>query len=138
VGSDAPDWDTQPGADLGVRHWRVLEQQADQPLVARGKARNASRRAGWRSATSNSCPAVPACSSERIWASSPYPAASGSPAAGHQVSDHKLSSHSGRFAGAAVGVPAAPVLRGGNVPPPPPLGTSAGRAVLCRCVPQRS
>ena len=37
MGSDAPDWDTQPGADLGVRHWRVFEQQADQPLVARGQ-----------------------------------------------------------------------------------------------------
>ena len=31
---DAPDRDTQLGADLGVRHRRVLDQHGDQPLAA--------------------------------------------------------------------------------------------------------
>ena len=35
-GPDAADRDTQPGADIGVRQGRILEQQEDQ-LLARGR-----------------------------------------------------------------------------------------------------
>ena len=36
AGPDAADRDTQPGADIGVRQGRVLEQQEDQ-LLAGGR-----------------------------------------------------------------------------------------------------
>ena len=32
--SDAADRDTQAGADLGIGHWGVGDEHADQPLVA--------------------------------------------------------------------------------------------------------
>jgi hypothetical protein len=37
-GPDASYRDTQPGADLGVRHGRILDQGADELLIARGQA----------------------------------------------------------------------------------------------------
>jgi hypothetical protein len=37
VRPDAPGWDAQLGADLGVRHGRVLDEQGDQPMTFWGQ-----------------------------------------------------------------------------------------------------
>ena len=70
-----PDRDVQPGADLGVRHGQVIDQQGDQLLAARRQAGGyLTRRGAQLSCQQQLLLRHPVCSSGMVRVASTYPA----------------------------------------------------------------